>query len=190
MAEHVARAVDPRSLSVPDGEDAVVLAFAEKLRLLGTPARGRREFLVEAGLEDDAGARKFLLRLPELLVEPAQRRAAIARHEPGGIEVIPAVALALHQQHANDRLGAGDEDPFLAQVVLVRERYVVKRHAACPRVLAIFGRFSPEGEFFLPSGAASNEIARTGRKNADRSACGASDGNPTVAALHEGTDIR
>jgi hypothetical protein len=48
VAEHVAGAVDARSLAVPDGEDAVMLALAEQFRLLRAPAGGRGEFLVEA----------------------------------------------------------------------------------------------------------------------------------------------
>ena len=55
VAEHVAGAVDARALAVPEREHAVVLAFAEQLGLLRAPAGGCRQFLVEAGLEDDVG---------------------------------------------------------------------------------------------------------------------------------------
>ena len=128
VAEDVARAVDARPLAVPDRKDAVVLAFAEKLRLLRAPAGGRGKLLVEAGLEDDVGAGELLLGAPELLVETAERRAAVAGNETRRIQAGPAVALALHQQHADDRLRAGQEDALLAEIELVVERNVVKRH--------------------------------------------------------------
>ena len=67
-------------------------------------------------------------RLPELQVEPAERRAAIAGDEAGGVEPGAAVALALHQQHADDGLRAGQENALLPEVEFVVERDVVKRH--------------------------------------------------------------
>ena len=57
VAEHVAGAVDAGPLAVPDGEHAVVLAFAAQLRLLGAPQRGGGELLVDAGLEQDVARR-------------------------------------------------------------------------------------------------------------------------------------
>ena len=127
VAEHVAGAVDARPLAVPDPEDAVVLAVAAQLRLLRAPERGRGKLLVEAGLEDDVVGLKPLLGAPEVLVEAADRRAAIAGDEAGGVQPGAAVALALHQQHADDRLRAGDEDPVLRQVVFVVEGDVSQR---------------------------------------------------------------
>ena len=109
-----------------------MLALAEQLGLLRAPAGGRRELLVEAGLEDDVGSRELLLGLPELQVEAAERRAAIAGDEAGRVQPVAAVALALHQQHADDRLRAGQEDALLAEIELVVERDVVKRHQASP----------------------------------------------------------
>ena len=127
VAEHVAGAVDARPLAVPEPEDAVILAFAAQLRLLRAPAGGRGKLLVEAGLEDDVGRLKPLLGAPELLVEAAERRAAIAGDEAGGVQPGAPVALALHQQHADDRLRAGEEDALLRQVVLVVEGDVSQR---------------------------------------------------------------
>ena len=128
VAEHVARAVDARPLAVPDGKDAVVLAFAEQLRLLRAPAGGGGKLLVEARLEDDIGVGELLLGAPELLVEAAERRAAIAGNETRRIEAGKAIAFALHEQHADDRLRAGQEDALLAEIELVVERNVMKRH--------------------------------------------------------------
>ena len=48
---------------------------------------------------------------PELLVEPAQRRAAIAGDVARGVEARRQVALALHHRQPDQRLDAGQEDP-------------------------------------------------------------------------------
>ena len=57
----------------------------------------------------------------ELLVEAAERRAAIAGDVARGVEPGAAVALVLHQAEAHQRLVAGDEDAALGQVVFVVE---------------------------------------------------------------------
>ena len=75
----------------------------------------------------------------ELLVEPAERRAAIAGDVARGVQAGAAVALLLHQAQPHQRLEAGHEDPALRQVVFVVERDVIERHrarpppAVCPR---------------------------------------------------------
>ena len=48
-----------------------------------------------------------------------------------------AIELLLHQAEAHDRLEAGDEDPALAEVVLVVERDVIERHRARLRGRAV-----------------------------------------------------
>ena len=55
-----------------------MLAFAEKLGLLRAPAGGGRKLLVQARLEDDIRFGELFLGAPELLVEAAERRAAVA----------------------------------------------------------------------------------------------------------------
>ena len=122
VAENIARAVDTRPLAVPEREDAVIFALALQFGLLGAPDGGGGEVLVQAGLEDDIGGHQRLAGPHQLLVEPAQRRAAIARDEAGGVQAGRPVALALHQEHARDRLGAGEEDLAGPEVVLVVER--------------------------------------------------------------------
>jgi hypothetical protein len=79
-----------------------------------------------------SGAELALGGAPELLVEPAERRAAIAGDEARGVEPGAAVALALHQQHADERLRAGDEDALLFEVVLVVERIAARWRIAAP----------------------------------------------------------
>ena len=97
---------------------------------------------------------------PQLLVEPAERRAAIAGDEARRVEAGQPVALALHQQHAHDRLRAGQEDALLAEIELVVERDVVQRHrlvlcgSRTDFVRLTLGRFVT---VFLRFRAASNE---------------------------------
>ena len=126
VAEHIAGAVDARTLAVPHAEHAVVFAFAAQLGLLRAPQRGRGEVLVDAGLEEDVAEERPGAQ--ELLVEPAERRAAIAGDIARGIEAGAAVALLLHQAQPHQRLEAGDEDPALAEVVFVVELDVAQRH--------------------------------------------------------------
>ena len=134
VAERVAGAVDAGALAVPDAEDAVVAALAAHLGLLGAPQRGRREVLVDARLEDDVGRPAALRRAPELLVEPAERRAAVAGDVAGGALADAAVARLLHQGEADDRLRAGEEDPALAEVVFVVEGDGLEAHCFLRRL--------------------------------------------------------
>ncbi len=90
VAEDVAGAVDARPLAVPEAEDAIEFAFAAQFRLLGAPERSGGQILVEAGLEADVIGGEELPGLAELLVEPAQRRTAIASDVAGRIEGRPA----------------------------------------------------------------------------------------------------
>ena len=78
VLEHVAAAVDPRALAVPHGIDAVVFGTREDADLLAAPHGGRRHVLVDAGLEVDVILGEEALGLPEGLVEPSKRRAAVA----------------------------------------------------------------------------------------------------------------
>src|SRR5208283_4902263 len=104
VAERVARAVDARTLAVPEAEHAVEAAFAAQLGLLRPPDRRRRQLLVEAWLEMDVVGGEQAGDLEELQVEAAERRAAIAGNEPAGVQAGAAVARFLRQQQARDRL--------------------------------------------------------------------------------------
>ena len=130
VLEHVAAAVDARALAVPHGEDAVDVRARVQRHLLRAPDRGGREVLVQAGLELDVRAVEELLRLPQRLVEAAERRAAVARDEAAGVEAGERVALALQDQEADERLDAGEEDAAGVELVLVVERDVAKRDIA------------------------------------------------------------
>ena len=130
VAEDVAGAVDAGALAVPHAENAIELALATQLGLLRAPQRGGGDVLVDAGLEADVVFVERALGADELLVEGAERRAAVSGDVAGGVDAGTAVALLLHHAEPHDGLEAGDEDAALGQVVLVVERDVVERHQA------------------------------------------------------------
>ena len=84
------------------------------------------------GLEQHVARREMRRGALELVVEAAERRAAIAGDVARGVEPGALVALVLHQRQAHQRLIAGDEDAALGQVVLVVERDVIERHWSGP----------------------------------------------------------
>ena len=110
VAQRVAGAVDARPLAVPEAEYAVETAVAAQFGLLRPPQRGRRKVFVDTRIEDDARRLQHIGGAPQLLVEAAQRRAAIAGDVARGIDALSAVARPLHQQQANHRLGAADQN--------------------------------------------------------------------------------
>src|SRR5690606_20711645 len=81
VLERVTGTVDARPLAVPEREHAVVAGPGEEIRLLRAPDRRRREVLVQTRLELDVRGLEILLRAPELPIEAAERRAAVAGHE-------------------------------------------------------------------------------------------------------------
>src|SRR5690606_32072482 len=107
---------------------AVVLRGAVESDGLGAPDRGRREILVDPAAEHDVVALQELLRRPELLVDAAQRRAAVAGDEAGGVEAGGLVAPALHHRQPRQRLGAGQIDAAFLALVPVVQRYGRQRH--------------------------------------------------------------
>ena len=121
VAEHVAAAVDARTLAVPEAEHAVETALAAHLGLLRAPDAGRRQFLVEAGFEVDVVRLEQLGESHELQVEPAHRRAAIARDEAAGVVAGAPVALLLRNQQSGDRLRAIQQHGGFAEVEPVGE---------------------------------------------------------------------
>jgi hypothetical protein len=136
VLERVARAVDARSLAVPHGEDAVVFGAREQADLLAAPHRGRGEVLVDARLEVDVVALDETLGAPQLAVEAAERRAAIARDEARGVQPGGDVALALHHRQPDQRLGAGEIDAPLVEHVFVVEADRRERHLRSSRAPA------------------------------------------------------
>ena len=65
---------------------------------------------------------QMLLGLPQAEVEIAERAAAVAGHEAGGIEPGGQIALALQHRQADQGLGAGQIDAAGTAGVLVVQR--------------------------------------------------------------------
>src|SRR4029079_9630092 len=110
VTEHVAGPIDARTFAVPHAEYAIEFAFAAQLGLLRSPERGGGKFLIDAGLELDIGVREQAPGPNELLVEAAERRAAIAGDVAGRVQASAAIALLLHEARADQCLIAGHED--------------------------------------------------------------------------------
>src|SRR5207248_3254092 len=102
---------------------------------LRAPQRGGGEVLVDPGLKTDVVLIELTARADELLIESAERRAAIAGDIAGGIEPGSAVALLLHQAQPHQRLEAGHEYAAFAEVVFVVEGDAIERHCAGLRPL-------------------------------------------------------
>ena len=131
----VAGAVDARALGVEHGEDAVDGGVVEEMGLLRAPDGGRREVLVEAGVEVDGVLFREAPGAPQCHVERAQRRAAIAGDEGGGVEPGGGVACMLQHGQAHQRMGARHQDAALFEGVAVVEGDVGKRHARSREVV-------------------------------------------------------
>src|SRR5215467_15772975 len=130
VAEGVAGPVDSRPLAIPHAEHAIETALAAQFGLLRAPQGGRSEVLVGGGVKPDVVLREDGTRAHELLVERAERGAAIAGHVAGRVETGPAVALLLHQREADEGLKAGHEDAVFAKVIFVVEADRLERHGA------------------------------------------------------------
>ena len=126
VLQGVAGAVDAGALAVPHGEDAIDLRAGVGLDLLRAEDGGGGEVLVDGGEELDAGLGEAVLAAPELEVEGAERRAAVAGDEAAGVAAGLAVAAGLVEEDAGQRLGAGEEDPSRGQVVAVGEAIVAE----------------------------------------------------------------
>ncbi len=96
VLERVAGAVDARPLAVPHREDALGGPLGVGLDTLSAEHRRRRELLVDRRQELDAGAIEALGGLPRLLVDHAERRAAVAADESPRRDAGGGVAVALH----------------------------------------------------------------------------------------------
>src|SRR6202011_1280046 len=110
MTKHVAAAVHPRALAVPDADHAIMPRAGRKIELLRAPDRGSRQVFIHAGLELDVVLLEVFSRGEQLLVVAAERRPSVSRHKPRGIEAGGAVATDLRHRQANQRLDSGQED--------------------------------------------------------------------------------
>src|SRR6202011_2988322 len=101
VLQGVATAIDPGSLAVPQGEDAVIFGPREQTDLLTAPNRRRAELFIDCrlkayvvALEDPPGA-------PQALVDPTKRRTAIGGDKTGRVEPGRGVPLTLHHRQTH-----------------------------------------------------------------------------------------
>ncbi len=130
VAEHVAGAIDARAFAVPHAEDAIAAAFAHEVALLGAPQGGRRHVLVDRRPGQDALGLEQMAGLAQLLIEAAERRAAIAGNVAAGGEAGGPVARLLQQRQTHQGLDPGQEDPAIGLRVLVLEGDLGKRQGS------------------------------------------------------------
>ena len=114
VAQHIARAIHPRPLAIPDGKDALLLRALIKPQLLRAPAGGGGEILIQPGLEDDAGLGQALSVVGEFAVIAPQRRATIAGDIPRRVPAQRLIHLPAQEGQAHQGLGAGEQG-FLAR---------------------------------------------------------------------------
>src|SRR5262249_31950738 len=98
MLERIERAIDARTLAVPDAEHAIDLGAGKHADLLATPHGSRREVFVQAGDEGDVMLLQEGFCAPQRVVVHAERRAAIAGDEARGVQSRGAIALPLQQR--------------------------------------------------------------------------------------------
>jgi hypothetical protein len=142
VLERIAGAVDAGRLAVPHAADTVVEGAGEQVGLLAAPDRGGGQVLVEAFLEDDLVVGEHPVSPVRLLVEAAQRRAAIAGDETRGVEASAQIQAALIEHHPDQGLHPGDEDPAGFQRVFVVQGHFGVAHGVYPSpvaALALFG---------------------------------------------------
>ena len=104
MLQHVHRAIEARTLAVPDAENAVILRTGAQAHLLAAPHGGGGQILVHARAEHDVPLFQQLPGMPEFLVIVAQRRSAIAGNETSRIEACRPVAGGLYHRQTHQRL--------------------------------------------------------------------------------------
>ena len=110
MFQRIARPVDAGALAVPHRKDAFDLRLRVEMRLLRTQNGGGAQILVHRRQKADAGLVQPVPDAPQFLIQPTERRAAIAGDEAGGIHPRRPVAASLIQHDPRQRLRAGHED--------------------------------------------------------------------------------
>ena len=131
MLERIGRAIDAGPLAVPDAEHAIDFCAGKHPDLLAAPHRGGREIFVQAGDESDVVSLQERFGPPQRVVVHAERRAAVARDEARGIEVLPPIALALQQRQSHQGLNSGEIDSLRVEAVFVVQPNLHQRHLAC-----------------------------------------------------------
>ena len=109
VVQRVAGAVHAGPLAVPEREHAFDLALRIGFDALRAQHRGGGQLLVDRRQEAHAGRLIGGLRLPDLLVDLAERRAAVAADEAGAVQAACGVRGALHQRQPHQRLRAAEQ---------------------------------------------------------------------------------
>ncbi len=104
VAKYIAGAVDTRSFSVPDAEDAIYLRLSHHFEDLAAHHGGRGQVFVESRLEHDVVFIQQLARTCELQVVAAERGAFVARNEGTRVETRATVAAHLVHRQAGPGL--------------------------------------------------------------------------------------
>ena len=130
MAEHITGAIDAGAFAVPHAKHAIEFAFTAQFGLLGSPQCRCRKLFVDARLKLDVGCNKPACGADELLIETAERRAAVARDKAGRVQARATVEFFLHQAGADQRLIPGHEYVRLGKVVFILEADRSKRHGS------------------------------------------------------------
>ena len=164
VLEHVAGAIDARALAVPHAEHAFDLRAREQVGLLRAPHHRRAEVFVEARDELHARGFQVLLRAPQLQVEAAERRTAIAADETGGVQARGLVAQLLHQRQAHQRLHAGADR--CGRIRACTCGRACSRGSTEARVSAVFADAGDESSAVLVMAArgGSREARKAGKK--------------------------
>ena len=108
--QRIAGAIDARPLRIPKPEGPIDMCAGECVELLRSHQHGGGQVLVDPRLEMDVMRRQQFGAAPEFLVQPAQGRAAVARHQRAGVQAGCAIQARLFQQQSHQGLDAGQQD--------------------------------------------------------------------------------
>ena len=106
MLEHVAAAINAGAFAVPHGEHAVVPGLRIEIELLCAPHRRCGELFVDARHKRDVRFGEMLFRLPRVLINRAQWRAAVARQKSARVQARFFIDLPLQHHQTQQRVRA------------------------------------------------------------------------------------
>jgi hypothetical protein len=112
----------PLPYQMPKTPSNLLVPGRREAQLLRAPQRGGRQLFVHARLEHDVLFLQELAGLPQRLVVAAERGAAVAADEAGGVLAGLLVAQALQHRQLHQGLDAAHEGAAVVEGVLVVER--------------------------------------------------------------------
>ena len=138
VLQRIAGAVDAGALAVPEAEHAIDFARRVGFDLLRSQHGGGGKVLVDGGQEFDAPFAQEFFGAPEFQIDAAERRAAIAGDESGRVDAVGAIAVALVEQDAHQRLRARQQHTPAPARVSVHQGVIVEV-SACRQGLGHVG---------------------------------------------------